>query len=103
MAYLGDCFVPAAIFWRSHVFQSYWKGVAVGPSAYLRGMFTLWFALEVGGILSLVGCIVSHTFMPGLIPAATAFVLFTPLWPSGRAMLDHQGESDDPAKYAEPH
>ncbi|HEX4123444.1 MAG TPA: hypothetical protein VHY37_01870 [Tepidisphaeraceae bacterium] len=102
MAYLA-LVVPAAIFWRSHVFKSYWKGVPVAPSAYFGGMLTVWIALEVGGILSLVGCMASNSMMPCLIPAAVAFVLFTPLWPSGRAMIDNKGMSDDPEKYAEPH
>jgi hypothetical protein len=94
--------VPCAIFWRSHVFQSYWKGERVAPPAYLNGMLTVWIALEIGGILSLVGCLVSDSIMPGMLPAAVAFVLFTPLWPSGRAMVNTKGDSDDPAHYQEP-
>jgi hypothetical protein len=94
--------VPCAIFWRSHVFQAYWKGERVAPSAYLQGMLTVWIALEIGGILSLVGCLASDSMMPGLLPAAVAFVLFTPLWPSGRAMVNTKGDSDDPAHYQEP-
>src|SRR5579862_6288077 len=36
MAYMA-LVVPAAIFFRSRMFRSYWKGEVVAPSAYLTG------------------------------------------------------------------
>jgi hypothetical protein len=94
--------VPCAIFWRSHLFRAYWRGQRVAPSAYLHGMVAVWVALEIGGLLSLVGCLVSDSVMPGLLPAAVAGVLFAPFYPNGRAMVTTQGHSDDPESYQEP-
>ena len=101
MAYLALA-VPLAFFWRSHYFKAYWQGDVVAPKAYLVGMVTLWTAIEIGGLFSLVGCLVSHALLPNLLPALTAFVLFVPHWPSGRAMTSHGGNADDPARYEEP-
>ena len=94
--------VPVAIFWRSHLFKAYWRGEVVRPRAYLFGMMSVWLTLEVGGLLSIVGCYLTHALLPNLVPAVIAFVLFLPLWPSGRAMVRHVGASDDPEKYEEP-
>ena len=101
MAYMVIA-VPLAIFWRSHLFKSYWQGEVVDPSAYLRGMMIVWIALEIGGLLGLTGCLVTRGFLPNLIPAVVAFVLFLPLWPSGRSMVTHVGNHDDPGTYEEP-
>ncbi len=101
MAYMAIA-VPLAFFWRSHYFKAYWRGDVVPPRAYLVGMLTLWITMEIGGLLSLVGCLVSHSLLPNLLPALVAFVLFVPLWPSGRAMTNHGGNADDPERYEEP-
>src|SRR5207253_11437503 len=96
--------VPAAIFFRSRLFREYWQGKVIQPNHYLMGMLTVWIALEIGGILSLTGCLVSKGLVPGIIPGALAFMLFTPLWPSGRSMVvRHVGNTDDPSRYEEPH
>lgn len=102
MAYL--CIVvPLSIFWRSHMFRPYWRGDVVPPRAYLMGQVTAWLALEVGGIVSLVGCLVSKTFVPCMLPAIAAFMFFLPLWPSGMAMVRRNtGNAEDPARYQEP-
>ncbi len=86
MAYLAVA-VPLAIFWRSHVFKAYWHGQVVSPRDYLSGMLSVWITIEIGGIFSLVGCLISHGLLPHLLPALVAFMLFVPLWPSGRAMV----------------
>jgi hypothetical protein len=101
MAYMAIV-VPGAIFWRSQLFKPYWQGQTVSPRQYLKGMFLVWLSLEIGGLLSLTGCLVNHTLLPNLLPALVAFMLFTPLWPSGRAMTRHIGNEDDPEKYEEP-
>jgi len=95
--------VPISFFIRSRFFRPYWKGECVPPRDYLKGMFTVWGALELGGILSLAGCLASNSLIPGLLPALAAFMLFVILWPSGRAMIPHaRGSSDDPERYEEP-
>lgn len=94
--------VPASFFWRSHVFKGYWRGKPVEPGRYLRGMLTMWVTIEIGGMLSLVACLVSGSLLPNLLPALLAFALFTPLWPSGYAMTRPVGGADDPEVYAEP-
>jgi hypothetical protein len=94
--------VPISFFWRSHVFRDYWAGHCVSPSSYLRGMIPMWIIIEIGGLLSLVGCILSGALLPNLLPALVAFMLFVPLWPSGRAMLFAHGATDDPELYSEP-
>jgi hypothetical protein len=94
--------VPAAIFLRSYIFKAYWAGDTVHPKSYLKGMLGVWATIEIGGVLALVGCLVSHSLLPNLLPALVAFMLFTPLWPSGLAMVRHCGNQDDPSEYKEP-
>lgn len=102
MAYLALA-VPAAIFWRSKVFRRYWNGEVVRPREYLRGMIGVWVTIEIGGLLSLFGCLMSNTLMPCMLPAAVAFMFFTPLYPSGSAMVRRNvGNAEDPARYEEP-
>jgi hypothetical protein len=101
MGYLAIA-VPAAFFWRSREFKAYWEGKCVSPARYLRGMLTLWLAIEVGGIMALAGCFVSNGLTPNLLPAMVAFMLFTPFWPSGRAMTHPVGNDDDFEVYEEP-
>ncbi len=101
MAYIAIA-VPLAIAWRSYVFKNYWKGDCVSPRSYLGGMFSVWITLEIGGIMGLIGCLLSHSITPNLLPSLVAFMLFTPLWPSGRAMTCRGGNTDDPAIYEEP-
>ncbi len=87
--------VPLAFFWRDRIFKSYWTGEVVPPRAYLRGMAVVWVTIEIGGLLSLAGCLVAHSLIPNIVPAMVAFVLFTPFWPSGHAMVRAVGTSDD--------
>ena len=95
--------IPASFFVRSRWFSPYWKGQSVPPYDYLKGMFTVWGALEVGGLFSLIGCLASGSLVPSLLPALAAFMLFVILWPSGRAMAaEARGASDDPERYEEP-
>ena len=102
MGYL--CVVtPAAFFWRSHLFKPYWNGDVVTPRNYLIGMASVWVALEIGGILALLGCLLSHAYLPGMLPAIAAFMFFLPFWPSGEAMVRRNvGNADDPGRYKEP-
>lgn len=94
--------VPGALFWRGHVFRAYWDGVAVAPRNYVNGMLTVWVALEIGGIFSLVGCMVTQSLLPCLLPALAAFMFYVPLWPNGHAMTRPVGNTDDHAIYEEP-
>jgi hypothetical protein len=95
--------VPASFFVRSRFFRGYWRGECVSPRDYFKGMMTVWVALEIGGLLSLAGCIMSRAMAPCILPSLVAFMMFVAMWPSGRAMvcLD-RGVSDDPEKYEEP-
>src|SRR4051812_38377709 len=94
--------VPAAFFWRSREFKSYWDGKPVSPSHYLRGMLIVWLTMEVGGLMALAGCLMTGGLLPNLLPAMVAFILFTPFWPSGRAMTHPVGNDDDFEVYEEP-
>jgi hypothetical protein len=94
--------VPGSFFWRGHVFKAYWSGHPVAPGKYLEGMVSIWVALEVGGILSLVGCCVSNAMLPSLLPALIAFMFFVSMWPSGRAMFRRVGNHGDASIYEEP-
>jgi hypothetical protein len=101
MVYLA-LIIPAAFFWRGHIFKAYSAGLPVAPRDYLKGMLTIWLATEIGGLLALIGCLVTNSLLPNLIPAMVAFMLFTPFWPSGRAMTHPVGNEDDPERYEEP-
>jgi hypothetical protein len=101
MVYLLIC-VPFSFFARGRVFKAYWSGQPVSPRNYLSGMFTIWLALELGGFLSLAGCLVTGALLPNLLPALLAFMFFTTFWPSGRAMMRHSGHHEDPEVYEEP-
>ena len=101
MAYLA-LVIPAAFFWRSRIFKAYWSGQVVAPRDYLKGMLTIWLALETGGLVGLVGCLITGKVLPCLLPALVAFIIFVPLWPSGRAMTRPVGNEDDPELYEDP-
>jgi hypothetical protein len=94
--------VPAAFFWRSREFKCYWDGCVVSPKNYLKGMLIVWLTLEVGGLVALAGCMVTNSMTPNVLPALVAFILFTPFWPSGRAMTNPVGNDDDFEIYEEP-
>ena len=94
--------IPAAFFWRSHEFKCYWDGCVVSPRNYLKGMLIVWLTMEVGGMMALAGCLVTRSLLPNLLPAMVAFMLFTPFWPSGRAMTHPVGNDDDFEVYEEP-
>lgn len=101
MIYLAIA-VPASFFLRSREFRGYWTGKCVAPSHYLKGMFSVWITMEIGGLAALVGCLVTQSLLPNLLPALVAFILFIPFWPSGRAMTSQIGDQEDPENYAEP-
>jgi hypothetical protein len=94
--------VPLSFFWQSHVFRAYYSGQTVAPRDYLHGKLVVWGALELAGIFALVGCLISGSLLPNLIPALLAFMFFVPLWPNGRAMRAGTGDTDDPQAYREP-
>ena len=88
---------------RSHLFRPYWAGRTVSPRAYLKGTIILWLSLELGGILSMAGCSITHSLLPNLLPAMAAFILFALLWPAGTPMVcPNRGNLDDPERYVEP-
>ncbi|HWE01589.1 MAG TPA: hypothetical protein VG326_04200 [Tepidisphaeraceae bacterium] len=93
---------PIAFTIRSRMFRSYWRGEAVNPRTYLHGMLVVWFAFELGGLFSLVGCLMSNSIVPCLLPAIAAFMFFASLYPNGRAMARPTGNTDDPEIYQEP-
>ena len=45
--------VPASFFLRSRSFAEYWRGGSVSPRNYVLGMYVVWVALEIAGIVSL--------------------------------------------------
>jgi hypothetical protein len=101
MAYLAFA-VPAALFYRRHVCAAYARGGMVAPRQYLQGMLTVWLTLEIGVVVPIVGCYVTGSFLPVLLPAAVAFVFLITLWPAGRMMIGRGGASEDPETYQPP-
>jgi len=93
---------PASFFFRTHLFKEYWAGKPVAPGKYLSGMIAMWVTLELGGILSLLGCFLDHSLLPNLLPAMLAFIFYVTLWPSGRSMVKTVGNHEDPQTYEEP-
>jgi len=93
---------PAAFFLRARWFKDYWAGGVVAPADYFRGMLAIWLTLEVGGVLSLLGCALSGKMVPCLLPALAAFLLFLPFWPSGEAMVHAVGAEDDAELFKHP-
>jgi hypothetical protein len=94
--------VPLAFFWRSRIFKGYWVGHVVSPKDYLVGMATIWISLEICGLFALAGCLVTGTLLPCILPALVAFMLFTPLWPSGQSMVRPVTNERDPHDWQEP-
>lgn len=94
--------IPAAFYIRSLLFKGYLQGQLVSPKNYLIGMILIWGTLEIGGLLALVGCLMSGKLLPSLVPGLVAFMLFTPLWPNGHAMTRRLKNEHDPADYQEP-
>jgi len=94
--------LPGSFFWRGHLFHDYWQGRPVPPHKYILAIISVGAALAVGGIFSMVGCLVTRSFMPNLIPALMALLLFAMHWPTGRAMVKPVGHVEDPQIYEEP-
>jgi hypothetical protein len=94
--------VPAALLYRRRVCVAHAHGGVVAPRKYLAGMLSVWLALEGGMILPVVGCYVTGSFLPGLLPALVSFVFFVTLWPNGEMLTSYAGDSEDPEIYREP-
>jgi hypothetical protein len=101
MAYLA-VILPASFFWRGYLFREYWNGRPVTPRKYVLATVTVGIALAIGGVFALIGCFFSGSFMPNLIPALMALLLFAIHWPTGRAMAKPVGHIEDPQIYEEP-
>jgi hypothetical protein len=94
--------VPGSMFWRGHLFRDYWLGRPVAPGKYVSATVSVGVALAAGGIFSLAGCWMTGMFMPNLIPAALALLIYAIHWPTGRAMVTTAGGAADAALYEEP-
>lgn len=94
--------IPGAFVLRNYIFRAYWDGSVVDPRSYLKGMITIWLAPEIGGLIALIGCLISQTLLPGLLAAAVAFMLFVPFWPNGSAMIEPVGDVDDDEIFRHP-
>jgi hypothetical protein len=78
--------VPGSFFWRGYLFRDYWLNRPVTPRKYLVATIAVGLALGLGGTISMVGCLVTGSFMPNLIPALVALLLFALHWPRRRAI-----------------
>lgn len=94
--------VPAAFFAQAKAFKGYWQGQCVQPRNYLKGMLVIWGSLEMSGLIALLGCWMTGTVIPIMLPALVAFVLFVMLWPNGHAMTRPLVSEHDGADYEEP-
>lgn len=88
--------VPAGFMVRWRFFRDYWAGGLCKPADFLHGTLSAWIAIEIGGLISLIGCFVDNSLTPNIVPAVVAFIVFTPFWPSGEAMTKALGRLDDP-------
>ena len=93
--------VPGSLFLRGHLFRDYWMGHPITPRKYLVATILVCAALAACGIVSLVGCLVTDSFMPNLIPGLLALLMFAMHWPTGSAMI-HTGNTEDYEHYEEP-
>ena len=88
---------------RTMPLTRYWSGECVPPRNYFKGMLVVWVALEIGGLLSLTGVMMTRSFAPCILPALVAFMAYLAMWPTGRAMVCRdRGATDDPERYEEP-
>jgi hypothetical protein len=94
--------VPGSLFLRGHLFRDYWMGHPVTPRRYLVATISVGVALAACGVVSLLGCLITDSFMPNLIPGLLALVMFALHWPTGRAMVRPIGKVEDPQLYEEP-
>ncbi len=94
--------LPGLFFLRGHLFRDYWLGRPVPPSKYVLATILIGVALATGGIISLIGCLVTDAFMPNLIPGLLSLLLFVLHWPTGRAMIKTVGNEHDQQEYEEP-
>lgn len=95
--------IPLAFYARSKLyFYPYWAGKTVSPRQYLRGMLLVWTVIELAGILSLIGCLLTGELIPNLIPALLGFVVFITQWPNATAMTEVTGNQDDPSVFQHP-
>jgi hypothetical protein len=78
--------VPVALIVRRRIYNQGLEEETVKPQAYMTGNIVVWAAVESVTLLSLVGCIVSASLMPSIIPGVFAVALFLMLRPDGRAM-----------------
>jgi hypothetical protein len=69
---------------------------------YLLGMLSVWVALNISGLIALLGCLATRTLLPNLLPAILGFGLFCVLWPNGHAMSRPLASEQDGADYEEP-
>jgi hypothetical protein len=94
--------IPAAFFWRGHLFRGYATGDAVPPGNYLLGMSAVWFSMASIGLLTALGCLVSKTLVPNLVIGVIVLLVYWTIWPTGEALARRTGSPDDPEKSQEP-
>jgi hypothetical protein len=83
---------PGTFFWRERMYSDHRTGPLTRPVKFLVGLVSIWLALLSSAILSFIGCIFMGTFLPNIIPAFFALMLFLMLWPTGR-MIGHRADS----------
>lgn len=68
----------------------------VTPEGYVLASLTLWAAISVAGIWSVVGCLASGEMIPHVLPLFIAMFLLLGMWPTGKAMVKPRSlESED--------
>jgi hypothetical protein len=65
-------------------------------------MMTVWAALAAGGVIAILGCILTDSLVPNIVPGAVALILYMLYWPSGLAMSRPLRDEHDPAEYQDP-
>jgi hypothetical protein len=78
--------VLASYFWRGRLFRDYWLGHPMPPRKYVLATTIAGLALGLGGILSLIGFLITYSPMPNLIPGFLAMVLYVLCVPKPRAV-----------------
>lgn len=82
---------PGALVLRSHCFATVWEGRAVEPHSYMKGVLTVWGAIEVGLLLAAASCLAGGSLLPGGAPALVGLMILLLTFPSGRAIAPVSG------------
>ncbi len=90
------------LFVRRRYFAAYYRGEAVRPDDYLKGMACVWVPIFVAVFVSEVMTVITGNYFPTPVAGIVGTILLFIFVPNGRSMTSTVGGSDDPGSYEEP-